>query len=360
MRSRAIRFGLAVCAFGAFSSLGAQDTGSELRVKLHPTDGSTVSGALVALLDSKDSVVAEGLASQEGMRVLYAPRGAYRIRVRRIGYLPFVSSELTLPRTGELVLNVESPRVVLESIVVTSTSQCSRNDQNEQALSTVWDEIAKALRSSQLTLDDLRGLGRARKYRREIAKNGNVIAGDSSEFAIRNRRPFGSIDPAALASEGYVIGDADKGWNYYGPDETVLLSDPFAATHCFRLVRERERPAQIGVSFEPTPNRKVADIKGVLWVDERTSELREINFRFVNAGPMSRFEAGGYTRFRRTPSGAWIVDEWKLSAPRLEMREAPNITAYGIAKVDRLLVVIGRLDTGGGIIGPETRQRTSP
>ena len=360
MNSRAIRCGLAVCAFAASSSVGAQDTSSELRIKLQPTDGSTVSGALVALLDSKDSVVTEGLASQEGMRVLFAPRGAYRIRVRRIGYLPFVSSEVTLPRTGELALNVESPRVVLESIVVTSTSQCSRNDTNAQALSTVWDEVAKALRSSQLTLDDLRGLGRARKYRREIGRNGNLIGGDSSEFAIRNRRPFGSIDPATLASEGYVIGDADKGWTYYGPDETVLLSDPFAATHCFRLVRERERPAQIGVSFEPVPDRKVADIKGVLWVDQKTSELREINFRFVNAGPMSRYEAGGFTRFRRAKSGAWIVDEWKLTAPRLEMREAPNVTAYGIAKIERLLVVIGRLDTGGGIIGPEGTQRTSP
>jgi hypothetical protein len=80
----------------------------------------------------------------------------------------------------------------------------------------------------------------------------------------------------------------------------------------------------------------------------------------VNAGPMTRYEAGGFTRFRRAPSGAWLVEEWKLTAPRLELREAPNITAYGIAKIDRLLVVIGRLDTGGGIIGPETAERTSP
>ena len=360
MKSRAIRCGLALCALGLSSSVGAQDAGSELRVKLRPTDGSVVSGALVALINARDSVVTEGLANQDGVRVLFAPVGAYRIRVRRIGYLPFLSSELSLPRAGELVLNVESPRVVLESIVVTSRSQCSRNDSSAQALSTVWDEVAKALRASQLTLDDLRGMGRARKYRREIAKNGDVIAGDSSEFAIRNRRPFGSIDPAALASEGYVIGDADKGWNFYGPDETVLLSDPFAATHCFRLVRERERPAQIGVSFEPIPSRKIADIKGVLWVDQKTSELREISFRFVNAGPMSRYEAGGFTRFRRAPSGAWIVDEWKLSAPRLQVREAQGITPYGTPKVERAFFVIGRLDTGGGIIGPETADRTPP
>src|SRR5439155_26243246 len=130
------------------SSLRGQEATSELRIKLSTPDGSPLNGALIALLNAKDSVVAEGLASESGMRVLVAPRGAYRVRVRRIGYLPFVSSELTLPHANELVLNVESPAVVLRSIVVTSTSECSRNDPNAQALSTVWDEIDKALRSS--------------------------------------------------------------------------------------------------------------------------------------------------------------------------------------------------------------------
>src|SRR6266550_8458170 len=110
------------------SSLRGQEAISELRLKLSTPDGSPVNGALVALLNMRDSVVAEGLANESGTRVLIAPRGAYRVRVRRIGYLPFVSSELTLPRANELLLNIESPRVVLRSIVVTSTSQCSRND----------------------------------------------------------------------------------------------------------------------------------------------------------------------------------------------------------------------------------------
>lgn len=350
MKVRALLFGI-IFVSAAASSLGAQDGKSELRIKLNPTDGSQVSGALVALLNSRDSVVAEGLASEQGTRVLFAPRGAYRIRVRRVGYLPWVSSELTLPRSSELILNVESPRVVLQSIVVNSTSQCSRNDPNAQALLTVWDEIDKALRSSQLTLDDLSGMGRAHQYRRETTTDGKITAGDSSEFAIRDRRPFGAVDPLSLARDGYVIGDEDKGWVFYGPDETVLLSEAFGATHCFKLVRQLARPAQIGVAFEPIPGRKIADIAGVLWVDQRTSELREINFRFVNAGALSRYDAGGFTRFRRVRSGAWIVDEWKLSAPKLQIRETSTLSAMGVPGVKRVLVVVGRLDNGGGILG---------
>jgi len=351
MKRRAALAGLAVWGLAASSSLVAQDAKTELRIRLNPVDGSMVSGALVALLNSRDSVVAEGLSGQQGTRVLFAPRGVYRVRVRRVGYLPFVSSELTLPRASELVLNVESPRVVLQSIVVNSTSQCSRSDPGAQALSTVWDEIDKALRASQLTLDDLSGMGRAHQYRREMSNDGKVTAGDSSEFAITDRRPFGAVDPATLARDGYVIGDEEQGWTFYGPDETVLLSDAFAATHCFHLVRNPERPAQIGVAFEPVPGRKISDISGVLWVDQRTSELREINFRFVNAGALSRYDAGGFTRFRRVPSGAWIVNEWKLSAPKLQIRETATLSATGIAGVKRSIVVVGRLDNGGGILG---------
>jgi len=348
MGHRVVLFRAGLCiltAAAAASGLRAQDTRAELRIKLSSPDGSPVSGALVALLNVRDSVVAEGLASENGTRLLVAPRGAYRVRVRRIGYLPFISSELTIPRGEELVLNIESPRVTLQSIVVTSNSPCGRNDPNSQALSTVWDEIDKALRSSQLTMQDLLGIGRARRYSRDIDSSGVVVGGDSSEFSITDRRPFGVEDPAKLAKEGYVTGDMDQGWTIFGPDETVLLSEGFASTHCFRLVRDRERPTQIGVSFQPVPRREVPDISGVIWVDQVTSELREINFHFVNAAELSRFNAGGYTRFLRVPSGAWIVAEWKLTAPKLMLRP-------GGPYASSRLVVVGRRDTGGGILRP--------
>src|SRR2546423_156934 len=262
-----------------WTNVSAQDMTTELRIKLTSPDGSPVSGALIALINVRDSVVAEGLASDDGMRVLRAAGGVYRVRIRRIGYLPYISTELTLPRQNELALSIESPRVLLQSIVVNSTSQCGRNDAGGHALATVWDEIDKALRSSQLTLLDLAGIGRAHMYTRDIDSVGRVIRGDSSEFSITDRRPFGVEDPAKLAANGYVIGDVNQGWTLFGPDERVLQSEQFAATHCFRLVREAERPGLIGVSFEAVPRRNLADISGVIWVDQGTSELREIVFR---------------------------------------------------------------------------------
>ena len=338
---RSVTVLLAIYVIAATTVHGQQGT-NEVRIRLQAPDGTAVRGALVALLDSRDSVVAEGLSTEAGTRALRAPPGAYRVRVRRIGFLPYLSGGITVPHAGEVALQIESPRVALQRIVINSRSQCRRTDPDARPLATVWEEIDKALKSSQLTLDDLAGIGRARTYRKEVASNGAVISADTTVFQIGDRRPFGAIDPESLARNGYVIGDEQKGWRYFAPDDVVLLSEQFAATHCFQLVRESDRPGQIGVSFEPAPGRRLPDVAGVLWVDEATSELRVIVFRFENAKAFSRFGAGGFTRFRRMPSGSWIVDAWELSAPRLELRQTQGSPG--------MLVSIGRIDNGGGIL----------
>jgi hypothetical protein len=327
----------------------AQEAVSDVSVRLQSTGGRPLEGALVALLDGRDSVVAEGLSSEDGRRVLRAPGGTYRVRARRIGFLPFISHPVVLPRRDDLLLIVETPHVVLNSIVVNARSGCKPSDADSRSLGVVWDEIDKALRASQLTTQDLAGFGRGRLYRKELGYDGGVLSSDTTFFPITNRRPFGTRDPEVLALRGYVLGDHVFGWDYSGPDETVLRSEAFARTHCFRLVREARRPGQIGVAFEPTPGRTTPDIKGVLWVDHRTSELREMSFNYVNAGPVSQFNGGGFTRFMHLPSGAWLVSEWWLKAPRLEMRTSP----YSAPRYS----VIGYIENGGGILPATQRAR---
>ena len=81
-------------------------------------------------------------------------------------------------------------------------------------------------------------------YRKELGADGTVISSDTTHFSITNSRPFGAIDPDTLGEQGYVRGDEVNGWHYFAPDETVLRSEPFAQTHCFRLVREAARPVK--------------------------------------------------------------------------------------------------------------------
>ena len=321
---------------------------SDISVRLQSPGGSSLAGVLVALLDTRDSVIAEGLSNEAGWRVLRAPAGTYRVRARRIGYMPFISHPVVLPHPDDLLLVVETPNVILNTIVVTGKSECKRTtDPVSHSLGAVWDEIDKALRASQLTIQDLAGFGQGRVYKQELELNGRVRASDTTLFRITNERPFGTPDPEVLAEKGYVSGNIAFGWEYFAPDELALLSESFARTHCFRLVRDRGRQGQIGVAFEPIPRRTTPDIQGVLWVDDRTAELREMSFSYVNAGPLSQFNARGFTRFLRLPSGAWIVDEWWLKAPRLSMQTSP----YSAPQ----FMVIGWFENGGGILLPRDR-----
>ena len=318
----------------------ATTSGQDFDVRLEGGAGQRLGGALVALVDSTDRVHVEVLSGESGRISLAAPAGNYRVRVRRIGFRPFYSDTIRLPRAGELVLRVESPRVVLDAMVVSAKRQCGAISRDAQALSEAWEEISKALRASQLTATDLSAIGTSRMFKREVSPSGHALSADTTTMPAANGRPFAAIDPSSLLRDGFVRGDPAAGWEYFGPDERVLLSSAFAATHCFRIARDRSRPGELGVSFEPVSGRRISDIRGVLWLDAASSELREITFRFVNIEPVSSFGAGGFTRFRRMPSGAWIVSEWQLRMPKLAIRA-------GRAGAPGLPTLIGYHENGG-------------
>ena len=324
----------------------AQSPKSDLHVRVVSIDGSPVAGALVALIDQGNQVVAEGLSSESGVRLLSALPGTYKVRVRRIGFSPFVSETVSMPRSGALTLRVESARISLNTIVVYGRDQCRQLAADTARLGTIWTEIVKALQASRFTFDDLSGIGRARLYSKDTGVNGEVFRADSTTIRLTAQRPFGIADPAALAKQGYVRGDVYRGWEFFGADEAVLLSPEFAGTHCFTIVRDAKRQGEVGLGFKPVRNRKVADIQGVLWLDEKSSELREMVFEYTNTGLPLRVVGGGQTKFRRFPSGAWLVDEWKLSMPRVEVHRR-GVDQFRVRNSDYVLV--GFTETGGSL-----------
>jgi hypothetical protein len=338
-RHTLILLGGVIAALSAPQLLPAQAPEADFRVRLEASDGSRIPGALIALLDSSQTVVREGVSNEDGMRVLRAPAGSYRVRVRRIGFLPYLSDPVTVAQGSDVLLRVNSPRVLLETIVVTSRSKCGPIDPNERILAVVWDEIAKALRTSQLVARDFSDYSASFTYRKTLSARRVVVSSDTTFRPVGNAKPFGVRDASLLAAHGYVVGNENAGWLYYAPDEAVLLSDQFAASHCFQVVRDKNRKGQVGIEFKPVPARVVPDIAGVLWVDERTAELRELIFRYVNAGALERFKAGGFARFRRVPSGSWIVDSWALSGPILQKS----------IEIPADLKVVGYVEDGGGL-----------
>ena len=104
------------------------------------------------------------------------------------------------------------------------------------------------------------------------------------------------------------------------PDAEVLLSDDFLDTHCLQL-REGSRAAEglIGLGFSPIRGRSAPDIDGTLWLDPETSELRWLDFRYVNLESGIRDDnVGGRVEFQPLPAGPWIVRRWAIRMPLVQ------------------------------------------
>jgi hypothetical protein len=121
------------------------------------------------------------------------------------------------------------------------------------------------------------------------------------------------------------MGDDRGGTTYWGPDANVLLSESFASSHC---IRPELPPADtgslagvLGVAFEPAGRaaREHVDVRGVLWIDRRTAELRSLDYTYANVPSLvERAGAGGHIEFLRLPDGSWTVSRWWIRSPMIE------------------------------------------
>jgi hypothetical protein len=101
--------------------------------------------------------------------------------------------------------------------------------------------------------------------------------------------------------------------------------------------RERDGVRMIGLAFEPISGRQLPDVAGVVWLDQRTAELKSIEYRYVNLMRElgDDHDAGGALEFAALPNGTWIVKDWRIRMPRIsEERDAQGrirryvVTAY--------------------------------
>jgi hypothetical protein len=182
-------------------------------------------------------------------------------------------------------------------------------------------------------------------FERRVAANGRRVIDEQRRFVRRyTPTPFVAATPEMLATTGFVEELATGGAQYYAPDATVLLSDPFLNTHCFRLrTREDEGVRLLGLEFEPIQGRDNAEVRGVLWLEEATARLRSIEYRYVNHPlRLPDSEAGGELAFTELPNGTWIVREWRIRMPNL-LQELDGRGTF------RRWVIDGYTDTGGAV-----------
>jgi hypothetical protein len=310
-----------------------------------------VGEGFVVLLDEQGREVARTLTAASGRFSLQAPRpGRYRLRSERIAYVAFVGPPFTLEASQTLThqLAVTALAVQLAAIQVTGRTTCRVNPERAQATAAVWDEVRKALAAAVWTERQRIYRYRTVAFERDWDERRSEVREEVSDTVLgHSQAPFASVPAAELDAHGYIVIQADS-IAYYGLDAVVLQDSTFLASHCFGLVRRsRDGTRQVGLSFEPEPRRRLSDVRGVLWLDEETAELRSLEFNYTRVPEEVTDERiGGTVEFLRLPVGAWIIRRWELRMPRL----AARTFALPGGRAQRRVVVQGFRDGGGEVL----------
>jgi hypothetical protein len=309
--------------FGAARADGQRLTGTV-------TDqGARVPGAIVMLVAGDGSIAGRAVSKEDGSFSVNAPRdGSYSIRVLRIGFRPTTAGPVELHAATAMRRDVPlSGRVrVLPSVQVTDRGQCQVHPDSTAIAFRLWDEARIALLATILTESEPLGVRLTHDERTFDASGDKVLVDSSSTADGSSRKPIVTLTPDSLARGGYTTNDDHGGTTYWGPDANVLLSESFASTHC---IRPELPPADtgslagvLGVEFEPADSKRGhVDVRGVLWIDRHSAELRSLDYTYVNVAPVvERARSGGHVEFLRLPDGTWTVSRWWIRSPIVETR----------------------------------------
>jgi len=278
-----------------------------------------VPGVVIQLLDSASRVAARALTNDQGEFRLLAPRsGTYQLHTLRIGFRPTDSPPIAMQPGADA-----SRRIVLtglpiglDTVRVAGRNVC-RALADSGAAYAVWEQVRAAVTATALTAAARNVFTTVISFARTLEADARRVRTQTS--AVHSgyvREPWGSRSSEALHTDGYVVTDRDNTTTYYAPGLEVLLSPTFVEDHCFHLTTDHDR---LGLAFEPTPDRRsTPEIRGTLWLDAKSAELRSMDFRYSNVLPDQDAIARGEAGFIRMANGAWAISRWSIRMPVLE------------------------------------------
>jgi len=338
--------------------------------------GPPVSAALLELLDADSSQVAAALSGADGGYRLSSPTpGPFTLRVRRLGYATrsFEPVDLAVPRRLDIDL---APRPVqLEGVVATAGAVCADGPGVGPDTQRLWELVVSALDVTRLLQSQERYRFEMHRYVRDLTPARTSILQEGVE-RLKETGAFTAMPIRTLERQGYVDADRDMNFSWYMPDPEVLVSNHFLRTHCFR-VEDDSDPDRVGLRFDPTPDRtrrrperspqvyrelfenRIAEVRGVLWVDRRTGALRDLEYEYTGfRDPRLGRHAGGFAQFEQLRGGLWIVRQWLVRMPNLERRDegfevgsVREVGGYVVDAVDETSTSAMEGGVGGDVVG---------
>jgi hypothetical protein len=329
------------------------------------SDGSTPAASVIVIAtDVRGTAAGRALTSPAGQFTIGVPAGRYGFTLLRIGFRPTRIAEMNIDDASEALHFVLADQpVALSAVNVRERETCRVNADTGFMVARVWEEARKAMLTTQLTSEGAPLFAEWIEYDRMLDSAARLVR---EQHVHISRNPtthaFRSRPAAVLDSVGYVVADS-TGTMYFAPDAEVLLSESFAAGHCFHLVASPSAggtPELIGVAFQPTRERRdKREIEGTLWVDRATSELRTLEFRYTNMPDVVRAAApGGRVEFLRLPGGNWLVDRWHVRMPLVGAARKSTANGLGRVVISGSVAAIRGIQVTGGEVTRVTRHDT--
>jgi len=282
--------------------------------------GAPIQGAFATLLDPSGNAIRSGLTNGRGQFLFTLPgAGEYRIRAEMLGRETVETEPIHVEGSGGIrhQIRLSHRAIPLTEIQISADRVCEVRPAEASLISSVWEEARKAL--SVLSWGDSLEVFRyqVERYSRSI----DLDRGTTKEESRRMNSgfyttPFESRPASNLFEDGFVEPHED-GDIYYAPDAAAILSDAFLNAHCLGLAAgNRDHTDWIGITFEPIPGRRTVDIRGELWIERDSGELKQLDFRYENLPPSIRDRRiAGRVEFARLPRGHWIVKRWWIRMP---------------------------------------------
>lgn len=330
-----------VAAIAPMRSASSQEVHGIARVV---ESGLPASETTVVLVDSSGTIVAGTIADPNGHFTLSARSpGTYRVRARRIGFVPDSSALLQLAAGHTVGFDPKLAQfaVGLEQVRIGVTRRCVSTAESGAAVFRLWQDAQSALTATVVSAENLQVGFVLRRFERKVDPSTAAVR-ESKTWDTRtiNSEPYASIPAESLAVHGFVV-PRGKQLIYYAPDARTLTSDAFAQTHCYRPMADTGHPGLLGLAFSPSRQSAsaqrypggVRDVSGVLWLDRASGELRFLSFQYGGASSQSGASDGGAISatasgrvdYQRLDSGAWVVSHWIINMPVVLIQYAARL-----------------------------------
>jgi Carboxypeptidase regulatory-like domain len=336
---------------------------------LEDESGRPIESGVVTLLAANDQPVRAVLTDSLGNFGLRAPGpGAYRLRFERLGFRPVTTDRFTLDEgeTETRALRAAMVSVSLERIVVTDNPRCRVLREADTLTARVWSAVRGVLASAAAGEIGWYPYVTIERYERDYDYRRRLVTRERKWTSTgASTSPFVALAATELERHGFIIRRGDS-VVYYAPEARTLIADEFLRTHCFRVRDERTERGRVGLDIEPVPGRYLPEIKGTLWLDAASGELRRLDFTYVNLPPsVPRENADGWVEFRRLPRGAWVVDRWALRLPLVgkpppQSPYGAGVPVAGELPVERVTELLGTHEEGGRILSLEAERPRRP